>query len=129
MRTLLQRQELRIGILPEGALMKLAHTAGEPSVAPGDELRIPLTLSRSAEFRAALRLELLPDEELGQLMTADAITLQPDQTATELRVRLANDAKLIGEQTLRFRASAVNTDRGAVISETTVLVTIRNAAK
>ena len=109
--------------------MKLAHSAGEPTAAPGDEIRIPLTLSRSAEFKNALRLELVPDEELGQLMTADAITLQPDQTATELRVRLANDAKLIGEQTLRFRASAVKSDRGDVISETTVVITIRSAAK
>ena len=129
MRTLLQRQELRIGILPEGAYMKLAHSAGEPIAQPGEEIRIPLTLSRSAEFKELLRLELVPDEELGQLMTADAITLQPDQTATELRVRLANDAKLIGEQTLRFRASAAKSDRGDVISETTVLITIRGAAK
>lgn len=124
-RTLLQRQELRIGILPEGALMKLSHTAGELTVAPGSEIRIPLALSRAAEFRAPVQIELIADETQTGLVAAAPITLTPDKAGGELVVRLGSDPRLNGEQSFTIRATGLKDGRWPVIAETSVLVTVR----
>ncbi len=124
-RTLLQRQELRIGILPEGALMKLSHTAGELTVAPGSEIRVPLALSRAAEFRAPVQIELVADETQAGLMAAAPIALTPEQANGELVVRLGSDPRLSGEQSFTVRAVGLKDGRWPVIAETTVLVTVR----
>lgn len=125
MRTLLQKMELRIGILPEGALMKLAHAAGEYAAAPGAELVIALTLSRAAELREEVRLELVASDLPAGLATADPLTLAPDQNAATLRIRLANDPRLVGEQSFKIRAIALKDARWPVISETTVPVMVK----
>ena len=125
MRTLLQRQELRIGILPEGALMKLSHTAGELTVAPGSEIRIPLALSRAAEFRVPVQVELIADEAQTGLIAAAPITLTPEQADGVLIVRLGNDPRLSAEQSFTIRAVGLKDGRWPVIAETTVLVTVR----
>lgn len=124
-RHLVQKQEMRIGILPEGALLKLSHTAGEPVASPGSTVRIPVALSRAPEFRETVRIELLPPEGLADLMTSAPLSLSGDQSTSEIALQLAADPRLIGEQTLRIRASAVRGDRGQVISETTLLLTVR----
>lgn len=126
-RTLLQRQELRIGILPEGALMKLGHSAGEPTVSTGAELRIPLTLSRTPEFRAPVQIELIASEDQTGLMTAVPITLTPEQADGALTVRLASDSRLVGEQPLTIRATGLKDGRWPVVAETTVLLNVRPA--
>ena len=124
-RTLLQRQELRIGILPEGALMKLSHTAGELTVVSGSEFRIPLVLSRAVEFRAPVQVELIADETQTGLIAATPITLTPEQAAGTLIVRLGSDTRLNGEQSFTIRAKGLKDGRWPVIAETTVLVTVR----
>jgi hypothetical protein len=124
-RTLLQRQELRIGILPEGALMKLSHSAGEPVAAPGAEVRIPLSLSIAAGLRDPVEINVIPDASQSGLLSADPIRLTPGGRDAILSVRLANDPKLIGEQSITIRATAMKDGRWPVISETVVLVTVR----
>ncbi|MFM9963876.1 MAG: PPC domain-containing protein [Planctomycetaceae bacterium] len=123
-RTLLQKQELRVGILPEGALMKLSHSAGEPTVALGGELRIPLALSLATELRDAIKITVMPTEEQTNLLTAEPIPLTAGQKEATLIVRVANDAKLVGEQSLVIRAATLRNGY-PVISETTVLITIK----
>lgn len=124
-RTLLQRQELRIGILPEGALMKLAHAPGEYNAALGGELAIPLQLSRAAELREEVKLELMPGELPAGLITAEPMMLANNQTEAKFRVRLASDLRLAGEQSFKIRAIALKDGRWPVISETTVTVVIK----
>ncbi len=124
-RTLLQRQELRIGILPEGALMKLSHSGGELAATLGGEVRVPLNLSIAAELREPIRLTLVPAESQTNLLSAEPITLPAGQTTATLIVRVANDAKLIGEQLLLIRATSLKDGRWTVASETTVLCTVR----
>ena len=124
-RTLLQRQELRVGILPDGAMMKLGHTAGEMPAAPGSELKIPLTLSLTSELREPIRITLMPSESQTGLITAEPIVLETDRSKATFVVKLASDAKLIGEQTLQIRATALKDGRWPVVSETTVLVIVR----
>ena len=123
-RTLLQRQELRIGILPEGALMKLSHAGGEVSAMLGQELRIPFTLVRAPEFRAPVQIELVSDESQAGLLSATPITAT-EQREGVLTVRLGSDARLVGEQSLTFRAKGLKDGRWPVIAETTVLVNVR----
>lgn len=123
-RTLLQKQELRVGILPEGALMKLSHSAGEPAVMLGAEVRIPLALSLASELRESIRITVMPDETQTNLLTAEPIQLSAGQKETTLIVRVANDAKLVGEQSLIVRAATLRNGY-PVISETTVLLTVK----
>lgn len=123
-RTLLQKQELRVGILPEGALMKLSHSAGEPTVTLGSEIKIPLALSLASELRDPIKITVMPSEDQTSLLTAEPVQLSPGQKETPLVVRIANDAKLIGEQPLVVRAATLRNGY-PVISETTVLLTVK----
>lgn len=125
-RTLLQRQELRVGILPEGALMKLSHTAGEPTVPIGGEVRIPLALSLASELRDPIKITVMPTESQSSLLTAEPIQLSAGQKDTILLLRVANDAKLVGEQEVVVRAATLRNGY-PVISETTVLLIVKPA--
>lgn len=123
-RTLLQKQELRVGILPEGALMKLSHSAGELTVTLGSEVRIPLTLSLASELREPIKITVMPSEDQTNLLTAETIQLSPGQKETPFVLKLSNDAKLVGEQPVTIRAATLRNGY-PVISETTVLLTIK----
>lgn len=123
-RHLVQRMELRIGILPEGALLKLSSGAGEVSAKPGDEIRIPLTISRAPELHEPLAVELIPDGGQTGLVTAEPVKLTPEQREGEIVVKLANDPRVSGEQSLVVRATALQGGRWPVVSETTITVTV-----
>jgi hypothetical protein len=122
MRTLLQRQELRFGILPEGALMKLTHGAGELKASPGSELSVPLSLSIAPELRDPIQITVVSSQGL---FTAETVALAVGQKQTTINVRVADLAAAIGEQELILRATALRDGRWPVVSETTVLVTIQ----
>ncbi len=124
-RTLLQRQELRIGILPEGAFMKLAHAPGEYTTAAGSELVIPLQLSRAAELREEVKLELVPGELPAGLATAEPMILSSEKTEAIFRIRLASDPRLAGERSFKIRATALKDGKWPVISETTVPIVVK----
>lgn len=104
--------------------MKLAHAPGEYSATAGSELAIPLLLSRAAELREEVKLELLPGELPADVATAELITLAMDKTEATMRIRLANDPRLAGEQSFKIRATAIK-DGWPVISETTVPVVVK----
>lgn len=122
MRTLLQRQELRFGILPEGALMKLTHTAGEIKASPGSELSVPLSLSIAPELRDPIQISVISGQGL---FTAESVALAVGQKQATIKVRVADLPAAIGEQELVLRATALRDGRWPVVSETTVLVTIQ----
>ena len=124
-RTLLQRQELRIGILPEGALMKLAHAEKEITVAPGSEVPISLSLSRATELRETARVELVAPNLPAGLATAEPVQLEGAAASARLTLKLANDPKLIGEHSLVFRASLLRDGKWPVVSETSVLLIVK----
>jgi hypothetical protein len=123
-RTLLQRQELRIGILPEGAHMKLSHTAGDLTTHLGGEIRIPLSLSRVTEFREPVQIELVPDASRTGQISAEPLQLAPDQTEGTILIRIGSDPRNIGEQSFTIRALALKDGRWPVIAETTILVAV-----
>ncbi|MGI8978926.1 MAG: PPC domain-containing protein [Pirellulaceae bacterium] len=124
-RTLLQKMELRIGILPEGAFMKLAHSPAEYMAVVGSDIVIPLQLSRAAELREDVKLELVAGELPAGLATAEPMTFVAGQTEATFRIRLASDPRLAGEQSFKIRAIALKDGRWPVISETTVPVVVK----
>jgi hypothetical protein len=123
-RTLLQRMELRLGILPEGALMKLSHAPGEYQAVLGGTVSITLTVSRTPEFREPVRIELVPDADQTGLISAEPQTWSPAETSGALTIRLAGDARLVGEQAFLIRATAYQGGKWLVKSETTVTVDV-----
>lgn len=125
LRTLLQRMELRLGILPEGAMMKLAHAPGEYAVAAGGELTVPLTISRIAEFREPVRLELVVSEELAGEITAESLMITPMESQAAMKIRFSETIASMPNQALVIRATAQQPGRGLVKSETTLFVEIR----
>ena len=68
----------------------------------------------------------MPSEDQINLLTAEPIPLSAGQKETTLIVRVANDAKLVGEQSLVIRAATLRNGY-PVISETTVLLTVKAA--
>lgn len=125
LRTLLQRMELRLGILPEGALMKLSRLKAEYHTTAGSELTIPLTIATVPEFRETVRVELVPSEAQAGLITAEPMTLTPGETTASLSIRLTRDDRLIGDQQLQFRAIAQRNGKWLVKSETSVSLEVR----
>lgn len=123
-RTLLQRMEMRFGILPEGALLKLSHTPGEFQATVGSELRVPLTVYLATEFREPVKIELVPADEQVGLVSAESLALSPGRTRCELVIRLQDDTRLIGEQPFLIRATALEQGKWLVKSETTVTVDV-----
>jgi len=127
-RTLLQRQELRIGILPEGALMKLAHLAGETETTPGGSVKVPCTLSRAAGFPEAVTLELETKTLDGDTLpfTAEPLVVPPTETNPLWSVTARPDAPP-GEYTLTLRATGLQQGRWKVVSQTELLVVVQPA--
>jgi len=122
-RTLLNRMELRLGLLPQGALMKLSPGATEPvRVAAGKDFRVPLTLVRTADFRETARVELVLDESQQGQFLAESMELAADAATVNLVVRATPQAP--GFATLKFRATAMQQGKWKVMSETTVEVQV-----
>lgn len=122
-RTLLQRQELRFGILPEGALMKLTHSVGEMKATAGSEVTIPLSLSIAPELRDPIEIVFVGDQNR-RLFVAQAIHLAAGQKEAKVNVRVSNDPESYGEHELVFRATALRDGRWPVVTETSVLIEI-----
>jgi hypothetical protein len=132
-RTLLERQELRLGMLPEGAIMKLTAPE-EIRLKRGATAAIVLGLVRGAEFRTAafagpVRLELVRESlprgwREGNLVTPEPVVIENDgaeQAYVTLNVSLADDPRIAGEGPITIRATALEEGRWPVVSEATVV--------
>ena len=120
LRTVLQRQELRFGILPEGALMKLTHSAGDIKTSAGSEFSIPLSLSVAPELQDAIEITVVSPEKD---FSAQPLALAAGQKGASLAVHVSKES-VKGEHELTIRAKALQGGRWPVISETTVLVEV-----
>ena len=125
-RTLLQRMELRLGLLPEGALLKLTSPAIDLKASLGSELLIPIIVSHAPEFRETVLIELVPSESQAGLILAESISLMNEETKSTLSLRLVKDAKLLGEQRVTLRATALQDGKWLVKSEITLTVEVRD---
>ena len=132
-RTLLERQELRLGMLPEGAIMKLSAPA-EIRLKRGATVAIVLGLVRGAEFRTPafagpVRLELVRESlprawRDGNLVTLEPVVIENDgaeEAHATLTVTLADDPRIAGEGPITIRATALEEGRWPAVSEATVV--------
>ena len=132
-RTLLERQELRLGMLPEGAIMKLAGPA-EIRLKRGATATIALGLVRGAEFRTPafagpVRVELVREAlprawREGNLVSTEPVVIENDgaeEAHATLTVTLADDPRIAGEGPITIRATALEEGRWPVVSEATVV--------
>ena len=130
-RTLLERQELRLGMLPEGAIMKLSAPV-EIRLKRGATATIELGLVRGAEFRTAafagpVRVELVRESlprawREGNLVTLEPVVIENDGTEqAQATLTLADDPRIAGEGAITIRATALEEGRWPVVSEATVV--------
>ena len=105
----------------EGALMKVTHEAGEPTVVAGEPFGIPLRLARSPKFAEAVTVELIVPEGLKGLVSAKAQKMPPEQSAATVTAESKADERLLGTWLLVTRATGVRNGH-PVVSETTVEV-------
>ena len=135
-RTLLERQELRMGMLPEGAIMKLSGPA-EVRVKRGATVAIGLSLVRAAAFRTGalagpVRVELVRESlprgwRGGDLVTAAPIAIPNDgteQAQATLDVTFADDPRIGGEGAVTIRATALEEGRFPVVSEARIEIVV-----
>jgi len=123
-RTVLQRQEMRFGLLPEGALMKLTHRVNELKASPGDQIQIPMILSTASELKEPIQISIVENAMQKPLFVCQSVTLLPGQKEASLLVNVAADSSSIGEHELQFRASSKK-EGWPVIAETKVQIEVR----
>ena len=123
-RTLLQRQELRFGILPEGALMKLSHPPGEIKAAAGSTIKVPLSLSIASELKDPIEISIVANEVNQGAFKGNTITLVPGQKLAVYEIQVTAEAARKKEQEVTVRAKALKDGRWPVISETSLTVDV-----
>lgn len=124
-RTLLHRMELRIGILPEGALLKVTPMIREPQVAAGATLALPIKISRAPEFQESVKVEVRAADGEADRFDVTPLMLTPNQSDGQLEVRLPVEGCVRGRRTWTIRATALQQGRWPVVSESTVEVDVR----
>lgn len=117
-RHLVSRLLTRIGFLPGGALLKVAHRAEEMSSDGKSPFEIPVVLSRSIQLTGPVKLELVMDDNLKGQLLAESRELPPEVTVTTLKVTPAENARLAGRKELLIRATTLKDGTLPVYSET-----------
>lgn len=112
----------RIGFLPGGALMKVGHKNDELKVPANEPFAIPLTVSRSPQLTAPVKLELLVPFELEGKLKAEIMEVAPENTLPQFKMTPLAGSGLKGYHDLKIRASTLKDGTLPVISETTVTV-------
>jgi len=105
-----------ITMILEGALLKLAHRAGELTVAPGGSFEVPVAVSRSAKLSETAVVRIEVPEPLVGLIKAEPLVLKPGQGTGILKVMTLPDAKLDGDWQIKLVATALQEGRWPVVS-------------
>jgi hypothetical protein len=111
-----------ITMILEGALLKLAHRAGELTVAPGGSFEVPVAVSRSAKLSETAVVHIEVPEPLVGLIKAEPLMLKPGQGTGMLKVMTLPDAKLDGDWQIKLVATALQQGRWPAVSVTNVTV-------
>ena len=135
-RTLLERQELRMGMLPEGAIMKLSGP-GEVRGKRGATVAIDLVLARAAAFRTPalvgpVRVDLVKESlprgwRAEGLVTPVPLVIANDgaeEARATLSLQLADDPRISGAGAITIRATALEEGRFPVVSEARVEIVV-----
>jgi hypothetical protein len=134
MRTLVQQQELRLGLLPVGAQMKLAAEKPLIKIKRGATVEISLALTKAPEFKEVATIGLHAiDIAPGERITADkaqnkSFSVTPVEAAAaglyRVSITAVDDEKLVGEHTVILRASAMQGGKYLVAADVVVTVIV-----
>ncbi len=112
----------RIGFLPGGALMKVGHKNDELKVSATEPFTVPLTISRSPQLPAPVKLELIVPFELEGKLKADIMEVAPELIHPQFKMTPLATAGLKGYYELTIRATTLKDGYLPVQSETKVTV-------
>jgi hypothetical protein len=121
-RYLLNKMEMRIGMLPVGALLKIAHATDELHISANQPFEIPIHLTRSNELSEPARVELVVPLDVANRYSAEPVVAPPTESKVILRVHPAEQSYPTGEIPLTIRATVLRNGKWPVISETTCVV-------
>ena len=121
-RYLTQPANAPITMIFEGALLKLAHTAFELTVHPGDSFEVPVEILRSVKLIEPTVVELEVPAQLSGILTCTPITISTEQDKGVLRIETINDPRLPGNWQLKIKATALQDGEWPAISQTHVPV-------
>jgi len=119
----------RITMIFEGALMKLAHRAGELTVVPGGSFEVPVEVVRSAKLSETTVVGLELPKSLAGLIRSEPLTLKPGQSTGTLKLTTRPDRRLEGDWTIRLVATALQDDRWPVVSVTDLTIRFQAAGR
>jgi hypothetical protein len=121
-RSLMVAADARITMILEGALLKVAHRAGDLTVPLGKTFEVPVEVSRSAKLRQGVMIEIDVPEPLRNKVRAKPVSVSADEDRTLLKIETVADDELAGDWKLRVKAKTMQDGRWPVISQTDLLV-------
>lgn len=119
----------RITMIMEAALLKLDCPTPQLQAQPGDEISIPIVVSRSVQLPLPTTVELEIPEELKGIVECDPITLSAEVTEGVLKVRTQSDPRLLGRWFWTLKATSLQDDRWPVVSQTDVDIRVESTTK
>ncbi|MES2789836.1 MAG: hypothetical protein V4719_09450 [Planctomycetota bacterium] len=125
-RHVVKRLLTRIGFLPGGALLKVGHKTDELKVSATQPFSIPVTISRSPQLTAPVKLELLVPFELEGKLQADPLEVAPERTDPQFKMTPLASAGLTGRHVLKIRATTMKDGTLPVMSETSIAIEFTN---
>ncbi|MFT5527230.1 MAG: hypothetical protein ACI9G1_001962 [Pirellulaceae bacterium] len=122
------KQKTRMGFLPTGALLKLAADVAEFSVDAGQPISVPLSISRNSLLVEPARIELMSNGGVSKLFSAEAVTVDSEQTQFSFSIEPAVEVPA-GEYELLIRATVMQSGTLPVVAETKVLLLFSSAGE
>lgn len=119
----------RITMIMEAALLKLDCPTPQLQARPGDEISIPIVVSRGVQLPLPATVELEIPEELKGIVECDPITLSTEVSEGVLKVRTQSDPRLLGRWFWTLKATSLQDDRWPVVSQTDVDIRIESTTK
>ena len=116
------KQKTRMGFLPTGALLKISADENEFLVKPGQQVPVPLSISRSDGLTEPLLLELSCDGSQSAVFAAEPQNLTKDVLHTVFPVVVTASGPVKTEHPLKIRATLLKDGHLPVVSETAVLI-------
>ena len=115
-----------ITMIMEGALLKVATEASEPTLRPGQSFDVPVIISPApASLPIPVTIELIVPEELSGLLHAKPLVLLPGTDRGTLHITSKADTRLRGSWSFTLTATALPDARMPVISQTDLSVAFR----
>lgn len=121
-RSLVATADARVTMILEGALLKVAHTATDVTMRPGEALDVPVEVSRSSKLRDEVVVSLQVPARLQGKITAEPIMLASNEHRAVLRISTLEGSDVSGDWSLVVKASAMQEGQWPVISQTTLPV-------